>query len=122
MVADVLLRRRDYSERDLYDPRGRYGDIRWYPFLILVVATAVGFGMVTGTAGVGWLRWQGYLLGPLGLGGKHGIWSGADLGVVAAILIGFLATLVQRGRIRREESLDGDAHGEVPAVAPVVAD
>ena len=102
-VADVLMRRRDYAELDLYDPRGRYGDVRWYPLALLLVASAVGFGMVTNT-NAGWLGWQGYLLGPLGLGGRHGIWSGADLGVVAAIVIGFAGTLVQHGRIRREEA------------------
>ena len=28
MLADVMLRHKDYSEPELYDPRGRYGDIR----------------------------------------------------------------------------------------------
>src|SRR5229473_2776225 len=28
MLADILLRRRDYSEPDLYTPAGRYGDVR----------------------------------------------------------------------------------------------
>jgi nucleobase:cation symporter-1, NCS1 family len=52
----------------------------------------------------GWLNWQGYLLGPLGLGGKTGTWSTASLGVVAALVIGFVATLPERGRIRRQEA------------------
>ncbi len=103
-VADVLMRRRDYAELDLYDPSGRYGDVRWWPLALIVIGSAVGFGMVVASSSVHWLSWQGYLLGPLGLGGRTGIWSGADLGVVAAILIGFLGTLVQRGRIRREEA------------------
>src|SRR5215470_2093841 len=31
MLADIMLRHRDYSDRDLYNPRGRYGNIRWFP-------------------------------------------------------------------------------------------
>ncbi len=117
MVADVMLRRLDYSRVDLYNPGGRYGDFRWGPFLLLALACAVGLGMVTNT-NAGWLGWQGYLLGPLGLGGKSGIWSGADLGVVAAILIGFLGTLVQLPRIRREEAEPDRPAGSGVAVGP----
>ena len=29
MLADLALRRRDYADADLYDPAGRYGDVRW---------------------------------------------------------------------------------------------
>ena len=31
MLADLALRRRDYAEADLYDPAGRYGDVRLVP-------------------------------------------------------------------------------------------
>ena len=68
-LADVALRRRDYVEADLYDPRGRYGDVRWLPIVLVVVATALGWGLVT-NASASWLLWQGYLLGPLG--GREG--------------------------------------------------
>ncbi len=102
-LADLMFRRRDYVDRDLYDPRGRYGDVRAYPLALLCLASAVGFGLVTNTY-ASWLSWQGYLLGPLGLGGKSGPWAGASLGVVAAILIGFLGTLVTGGRVRAQES------------------
>jgi NCS1 family nucleobase:cation symporter-1 len=110
-LADLLLRRRDYVEGDLYDARGRYGDIRAWPLALLALGTAVGWGLVTNTS-AGWLSWQGYLLGPLGLGGKAGHWSGADLGVVAAIVIGFLGTLLTRAEVRRQESLP------LPGAAP----
>jgi NCS1 family nucleobase:cation symporter-1 len=33
MLADIALRRRDYAERELFSPAGRYGDIRWAPVL-----------------------------------------------------------------------------------------
>jgi NCS1 family nucleobase:cation symporter-1 len=102
-LADLMFRRRDYDDRDLYNPRGRYGDIRVYPLILLGVASVIGFGLVTNTA-ASWLSWQGYLLGPFGLGGKTGTWAGADLGVVAAILIGFVGTLATRGQVRRQEA------------------
>ena len=28
MLADILLRKRDYAEAELFDARGRYGDVR----------------------------------------------------------------------------------------------
>src|ERR1700729_3785404 len=63
MLADIMLRRKDYAEPDLYDPRGRYGDIRVAPLAIMVAATGIGWGLVT-NANASWLTWQGYLLGP----------------------------------------------------------
>src|SRR5205823_3660579 len=47
MLADILLRRRDYSEPELFDPAGRYGDVRWLPAAVIVVSTAIGWGLVT---------------------------------------------------------------------------
>jgi len=104
IIADTLSRRRDYAEAELYDPAGRYGDIRWWPIGLLVVGSAIGFGLVTNTS-AHWLSWQGYLLGPLGLGGKSGAWSGADLGVLSGLVIGFVGTLVSRPQIRRQEAI-----------------
>ena len=49
----------------------------------MAIGTVVGWGLVTNAA-AGWLDWQGYLLDPLGLGGKTGAWSGASLGGRAA--------------------------------------
>ena len=106
-LADLMFRRSDYVDRDLYNPRGRYGDIRALPLVLLVIASVIGFGLVTNTA-AGWLSWQGYLLGPFGLGGKTGTWAGADLGVIAAILIGFVGTLVTRGQVRRQEAVPAE--------------
>jgi NCS1 family nucleobase:cation symporter-1 len=103
MVADVLLRRRDYAEPELYDPAGRYGDVRPVPIALVVVGTVLGWGLVTNGL-ASWLTWQGYLLGPLGLGGKDGDWAFANLGVLVALLIGFLGTLVlSRGAVRQQE-------------------
>jgi NCS1 family nucleobase:cation symporter-1 len=116
-LADIMFRRRDYADRELYDPRGRYGDVRSYPLILLVLATAVGFGLVTNTS-AGWLSWQGYLLGPFGLGGKNGSWAGASLGVIVAMVIGFVGTLVTRGQIRAQEAAPvREAPSPVPAPA-----
>ncbi|GAA1843222.1 purine-cytosine permease family protein [Microlunatus capsulatus] len=101
MLADVALRRRDYDEPALYDVRGRYGDVRLVPVVLLVVATVLGWGLVTNTY-AGWLGWQGYLLGPLG--GREGAWAFANLGVLLALVIGFVGTLaLTAGAVRRQE-------------------
>ncbi|MFJ7211477.1 purine-cytosine permease family protein [Amycolatopsis sp. NPDC098790] len=103
MLADVLLRRRDYAERDLFDPAGRYGDVRPGPIALVVVATALGWGLVTNTSAE-WLKWQGYLLEPLGLGGRDGSWAYANLGVLLALALGFVVTLSTRRRIHAQEA------------------
>jgi nucleobase:cation symporter-1, NCS1 family len=92
MLADIALRRRDYAEAELYSPAGRYGDVRLLPIGIVVISTIIGWGLVTNTA-ASWLSWQGYLLGPFGLGGKTGAWAFANLGVLVALGIGFVVTL-----------------------------
>jgi nucleobase:cation symporter-1, NCS1 family len=115
MLADIALRRRDYSEADLYNPAGRYGDVRVMPLSLIVIGTAVGWGLVTNTY-AGWLTWQGYLLGPLGLGGKAGAWAFANLGVLVALVIGFAGMLaIGRPAIRAQESLPTDARATVQA-------
>lgn len=110
MLADVMLRRKNYAEEDLYLANGRYGDIRWLPIGLIVVGTALGWGLVTNTLGVpAWLNWQGYLLGPFGLGGVTGPWAYANLGVLVALLVGFFGIVFfGRAAIRRQESLPID--------------
>ena len=105
LMADVALRRRDYDERALFDPLGRYGAWNWTAIAILVVASVVGWGLVINTFAeeASWNNWQGYLLGPLGLGGKDGTWAWANLGVLVALALGFLGWLVLgRGIVRRQ--------------------
>jgi NCS1 family nucleobase:cation symporter-1 len=104
ILADVALRRRDYDEADLYRPSGRYGDIRGVPIAIVAVCTLLGWGLVTNTSAE-WLTWQGYLLEPLGLGGREGDWAYANLGVLVAIVLAFGATLLTtRAQIRAQEA------------------
>jgi purine-cytosine permease-like protein len=104
VLADVALRRRDYAEPELYEPTGRYGDVRWPAVALVVVATVLGWGLVT-NANAAVLSWQGYLLGPFGLGGREGAWQYANLGVLVALAVGFLGTAVlERSRIRAQEA------------------
>jgi purine-cytosine permease-like protein len=115
MLADLALRRRDYDESDLFRPTGRYGDVALTPLLLTLAATAIGWGLVTNTA-ASWLTWQGYLLDPLGLGGKSGSWAYANLGVLAALALGFLGTLaLGRARVQRQEA-EAASPEAVPAV------
>jgi len=103
MLADIASRRDGYAEADLYDPAGRYGSVRWVAVGTVLVSTVVGWGLVTNTYAE-WLSWQGYLLGPLGLGGRDGAWAAANLGVLAALVIGFLVTwATQRSQVRKQE-------------------
>lgn len=109
MMADIASRRRDYVETELFNPNGRYGNVQWLPVGIIVVCTAVGWGLVT-NAGATWLTWQGYLLDPLGLGGKEGSWAFANLGVLFALVVGFLAQwLLGRNRVRQQERMQEPA-------------
>ncbi len=103
-LADVLLRRRDYADTELFQPTGRYGDVQPVPIGLVVLATVLGWGLVTNTF-ADWLDWQGYLLGPFGLGGKEGDWAFANLGVLVALAVGFLGHLLTaRARVRAQEA------------------
>ena len=104
-LGDMALRRKDYAEADFYRPTGRYGDLRAVPILITVVSSVLGLGLVTNSA-ASWLNWQGYLLGPIGLGGKSGNWAYANLGVLLALVLSFVLTLLfTRADVVREEEL-----------------
>jgi NCS1 family nucleobase:cation symporter-1 len=94
-LADLLLRKKDYDEQALGDPAGRYGAVRWPALVIFAVGTVVGWGLVTNTY-AGWLSWQGYLMGALG--GKDGDWAFSSIGVVVALVIGFVGYLLLEGR------------------------
>jgi purine-cytosine permease-like protein len=104
-LADLLMRRREYSETEYYSARGRYGSIRWPAVILLILGTVVGEGLITNSS-VGFLAWQGYFLGPFGLGGVNGVWAYSDLGVVIGLLIGFVGYFTFGPRvIRRQEAV-----------------
>jgi len=102
-VADVMMRKKAYSETDLYDPQGMYGSINRGSIVLMTIGTIVGWGLVTNTF-ASWLSWQGYLL--FLIGGKDGAWAYANVGVIAALLIGFTGhILLSRKAIRAQESV-----------------
>ncbi|MFM8672202.1 MAG: allantoin permease, partial [Candidatus Nanopelagicus sp.] len=68
---------------------------------LILFGTVVGWGLVTNSL-ASWLSWQGYLL--TFFGGKEGQWAYANLGVIAALLIGFIGhILLSRKDIKKEE-------------------
>ncbi len=107
MIADITLRKRDYDNEALFDPKGRYGDYDWTSIAIMAVTSVIGWGLVINNFAddAAWNNWQGFLLGPLGLGGREGPWAYANLGVFAALGLSFVATyFLRRGTVSRQES------------------
>ena len=101
-VADVIMRKKAYSERDLYDQQGMYGSINKGSIVLMIIGTIIGWGLVTNTF-ASWLSWQGYLL--FLIGGKDGAWAYANVGVIAALVIGFAGhILIGRKTVAKQES------------------
>ena len=100
-VTDVLLRRKPFVEADLFSISGRYGVWNWRPLLIMAVGSFIGWGFVTNTF-ASWLSWQGYLL--FLIGGKEGPWAFANVGVIFALVVGFVGHLIlSRRKIRAQD-------------------
>jgi len=85
-VADVIMRKHDYVEADLFNPKGIYGSWNLRSLSLVAIGSIIGWGFVTNTF-AGWLSWQGYFLGLIG--GREGPWAFANIGVILALLIGF---------------------------------
>jgi len=101
-VADVVMRSKAYIEKDLYDPRGIYGSVNKGSIALMIVGSIVGWGFVTNTF-ASWLSWQGYFLGVIG--GKEGAWAYSNIGVVMALIIGFVGHIVlARKTILKQEA------------------
>lgn len=109
-LADLLLRRRDYDEHKLFDrSKAGYGSVNGFAVALMALATIIGWGLVIDTTGAGkGLSWLGFLLGPLGLGGRDGGWAYANLGVPVALALGFLGyAATQAAAVRRQEAEPG---------------
>jgi len=101
-VADVVMRKKAYSEKDLYDSDGIYGSVNKGSIILMIIGTVVGWGFVTNTF-ASWLSWQGYFLSLIG--GKEGPWAFSNIGVVFALIIGFGGHLVLAKKvIAKQES------------------
>ena len=100
-AAEMILRRRRFDTASLLRRGGAYPDVNWVNLAMLVVASAVGFGLTTAT--VGWLGWQGYLFGAFGAP-LDGQLAASDLGVLVALLLGLLTPFVSGvPAIRKQE-------------------
>jgi uncharacterized membrane protein len=72
---------------------------------LLVIGSIVGWGFVTNTF-ASWLSWQGYFMSLIG--GKTGLWAFANVGIIFALVIGFLGhILLSRKEIRKQEGRNG---------------
>ena len=70
----------------------------------MIAGTFVGWGLVTSSTSVTILAWQGYFFDIFGVA-EQSEWRGSDLGVIAALAVGFTGTLVLgRARVRRQET------------------
>ncbi len=102
-VADVLIRKKAYSERDLFDAKGMYGSVNIGSIVLMVLGSVIGWGFVTNTFAP-WLEWQGYFLDLIG--GKDGPWAYSNIGVIFALLFGFFGhVLLATRKVRAQESL-----------------
>lgn len=105
MMADIALRRRPYDEAALFDSNGRYGAFNWVSIGLVVVACAIGWGLVINgfAEDAAWNNWQGYLLGLLG--GKDSVWAYGNIGVIVALVICFVGYyLLGRPRVSQQEA------------------
>jgi NCS1 family nucleobase:cation symporter-1 len=94
-----LLRGGGYSEKDLYDVRGRYGAVNAAGVGSLVLATAVGWGLVTSTSPA--FSWAGYLL--RFVGGTTGAIGASSIGLlIAFVLAGVLYAFLARTSLGRQ--------------------
>jgi purine-cytosine permease-like protein len=101
-VTDVLMRKKAYTEADLFKSNGIYGTWNLKSLSVMAVGAIVGWGFVTNPF-ASWLSWQGYFLGLFG--GKEGQWAGANLGVFFALVIGsFGYFITARKNIRSQEN------------------
>lgn len=115
LIADIITRKRPYDEQALFDATGRYKAFDWVSIATLVVTTILGWGLVINqfAGDAPWANWQGYLLEPFGLGTRtvvvgveawDGVWPWANLGVLIALVLSFVVTLIaRRGTIARQE-------------------
>jgi len=101
-VADVMMRKRDYSEPELFTPKGRYGAWNLRSIALMIVGSIIGWGFVTNPF-ASWLSWQGYFMGVMG--GKSGPWAYANVGIIFALVLGFVGhILLSRSAILKQEN------------------
>jgi len=113
MIADIALRKKDYDDNALVNPRGIYRAFDWISIAVMGVMSVLGWGLVVNNfaADASWNNWQGFLIEPLGLGtwnAADGYWEGnwayANLGVLLALVGSFALTYVlHKSTVRDQE-------------------
>ena len=104
-VADVIMRKSEYAHSDLFSLNGRYGAWNYRSIGLVIGGTIIGWGFVTNTF-ASWLSWQGYFMWVIG--GKTGAWAGANVGIILALVIGFVGhILLSRKKIAQQEAHSG---------------
>ncbi|MBU6147020.1 MAG: cytosine permease [Actinomycetales bacterium] len=102
-IADAITRRGDYAGPDLFRASGRYGSMGWPALGSMIAGTVIGWGLVSADTTAPLLAWQGFLLDALGFP-PQSIWRASDVGVIVALIIGFVGTrLVGRARVAQED-------------------
>jgi purine-cytosine permease-like protein len=100
-AADTMMRKSHYDSDSLLTPGGVYPAVRWVNLLAFFIITAIGFALTTAT--VTWLSWQGYGFTLLGVPANSEL-AGTDLGVLVALLLGILISIIAGARsVRRQE-------------------
>jgi purine-cytosine permease-like protein len=101
--AEMMIRRRPFDSDSLFKRGGVYPTVNWINLAMLLVASAIGFGL--STASVVWLRWEGYLFSAFGVSLRNDF-VGTDIGVLVALVIGLLTPLILGiPEVRRQERL-----------------
>lgn len=57
MIAEAIMRKKEYHEQSLFTPTGIYGSVNREAISLLIVGTIVGWGLVVNSTP--WLSWQG---------------------------------------------------------------
>ncbi len=116
--AETMIRTRRVHSPSLLRSGGVYPAVRWGNLVMLVVITAIGWGL--STAALVGLQWQGYLFTLLGVDAAAPL-AASDPGVLVALLLGLLTPLVAGiPALRRLQSAERAAtDADVAATAAV---
>jgi len=104
-IADLIQRKKDYDDASLYKASGRYGSVNWVTVGVLVVSSIVGFGFVASPdASITWTLWEGYFYKMLNITGDNSAWYWSNIGILLAIVVGFVGQLALGGAaVRKQE-------------------
>lgn len=100
-AGEMMIRSRRFESTSLLHRGGVYPDVNWVNLAMLLVASAIGLGLVS--ASVPALAWEGYLWGVFGVA-DGSVLADTDLGVLVALGLGLLTPIVAGiPAVRRQE-------------------